>query len=110
MIARVTPEIVLKALGHVDKFTDLMLKDEKIGTCYRVDHLLKDFCKEKLEKDLNLTAEKAAELKHVLAVLDDLSAEELGVKISIMAPDTKNRLQIPIHLIRCFRYQLDLLA
>ncbi|CAI9770510.1 unnamed protein product [Fraxinus pennsylvanica] len=94
----VTPEIVLKASGHVDKFTDLMVKDEKTGTCYRADHLLKDYCKEKLEKDPNLSAEKAAELRHVLAVLDDLSAEELGAKIKeygISAPDTKNHLSDP---------------
>ncbi|XP_022730589.1 glycine--tRNA ligase, mitochondrial 1-like [Durio zibethinus] len=95
----VTPEVVLKASGHVDKFTDLMVKDEKTGTCYRADHLLKDFCKDKLEKkDINITAEKAAELKHVLAVLDDLSAEELGEKIreyGIVAPDTKNPLSDP---------------
>ncbi|RVX17784.1 Glycine--tRNA ligase, mitochondrial 1 [Vitis vinifera] len=94
----VTPEIVLKASGHVDKFTDLMVKDEKTGTCYRADHLLKDFCKEKLEKDLTISGEKAAELKHILAVLDDLSAEELGGKIKeygITAPDTKNPLSAP---------------
>ncbi|OAY42569.1 glycine--tRNA ligase, mitochondrial 1 [Manihot esculenta] len=94
----VTPEVVLKASGHVDKFTDLMVKDEKTGTCYRADHLLKDFCNEKLQKDLNITAEKAAELKYVLAVLDDLSAEELGTKIKeygIVAPDTKNPLSDP---------------
>ncbi|KAK6262035.1 hypothetical protein QUC31_007851 [Theobroma cacao] len=94
----VTPEIVLKASGHVDKFTDLMVKDEKMGTCFRADHLLKDFCKDKLEKDINVTADKAAELTHVLAVLDDLSAEELGEKIreyGIVAPDTKNPLSDP---------------
>ncbi|KAK9684358.1 hypothetical protein RND81_10G204600 [Saponaria officinalis] len=94
----VTPEVVLKASGHVDKFTDLMVKDEKTGTCYRADHLLKDFCKEKLEKDLSLSPEKAAELKHVLAVLDEFSAEELGAKIKeygITAPDTKNPLSDP---------------
>lgn len=94
----VTPEVVLKASGHVDKFTDLMVKDEKTGTCYRADHLLKDYCKEKLEKDLSMPADKAAELKHVLAVLDDLSAEELGAKIKdygINAPDTKNPLSDP---------------
>ncbi|KAI3942981.1 hypothetical protein MKW98_005493 [Papaver atlanticum] len=51
----VTPEVVLKASGHVETFTDLMVKDEKTGTCYRADHLLKDFCKEKLEKDLSLS-------------------------------------------------------
>ncbi|KAL8459413.1 hypothetical protein ACS0TY_036777 [Phlomoides rotata] len=94
----VTPEVVLKASGHVDKFTDLMVKDEKTGTCYRADHLLKDYCKEKLEKDPKLDAEKAAELKHVLAVLDDLSSEELAKKIKeygITAPDTKNSLSDP---------------
>ncbi|XP_059446190.1 glycine--tRNA ligase, mitochondrial 1-like isoform X2 [Corylus avellana] len=94
----VTPEIVLKASGHVDKFTDLMVKDEKTGTCYRADHLLKDFCNEKLQKDLSISPEKAAELKRVLAVLDDLSAEELGAKIKeygIIAPDTKNPLSDP---------------
>ncbi|XP_058226513.1 glycine--tRNA ligase, mitochondrial 1-like [Rhododendron vialii] len=94
----VTPEVVLKASGHVDKFTDLMVKDEKTGTCYRADHLLKDFCKEKLERDPNITAEKAAEFRHVMAVLDDLSAEELGAKIKeygITAPDTKNALSPP---------------
>ncbi|KAK6912534.1 Anticodon-binding [Dillenia turbinata] len=94
----VTPEVVLKASGHVDKFTDLMVKDEKTGTCYRADHLLKDFCKEKLEKDLTISTEKAAELKHVLAMLDDFSAEELGEKIKlygITAPDTKNPLSDP---------------
>ncbi|KAJ7975497.1 Glycine--tRNA ligase 1, mitochondrial-like protein [Quillaja saponaria] len=94
----VTPEIVLKASGHVEKFTDLMVKDEKTGTCYRADHLLKDFCNEKLQKDLSLTPEKAAELKHVLALLDDLSAEELGAKIKeygITAPDTKSPLSDP---------------
>ncbi|KAI3736345.1 hypothetical protein L6452_15884 [Arctium lappa] len=94
----VTPEVVLKASGHVDKFTDLMVKDEKTGNCYRADHLLKDHCKDKLEKDLGISSEKAAELKHILAVLDDLSAEQLGAKIKeygITAPDTKNPLSDP---------------
>lgn len=94
----VTPGIVLEASGHVDKFTDLMVKDEKTGTCHRADHLLKDFCKDKLEKDPELSAEKAAGLRHVLAVLDDFSAEELGAKIKeygITAPDTNNTLSDP---------------
>ncbi|KAJ8773563.1 hypothetical protein K2173_005809 [Erythroxylum novogranatense] len=94
----VTPEIVLKASGHVEKFTDLMVKDEKTGTCFRADHLLKDYCNEILQKDFSITSEKTAELKHVLAILDDLSAEQLGAKIKeygIAAPDTKNALSDP---------------
>ncbi|KAF5932810.1 hypothetical protein HYC85_028981 [Camellia sinensis] len=42
--------------------------------------------------------EKASEFRHVLAVLDDLSEEELGAKIKeygITAPDTKNPLSAP---------------
>ncbi|XP_071701928.1 glycine--tRNA ligase, mitochondrial 1-like [Rutidosis leptorrhynchoides] len=92
----VTPEVVLKASGHVKKFTDLMVKDEKTGLFYRVDHLLKDHCKDKLKKDLSISAEKAAELKHLLAVLDDLSDEQLGTKFKeIVAPDTKNSFSDP---------------
>ncbi|XP_071726288.1 glycine--tRNA ligase, mitochondrial 1-like [Rutidosis leptorrhynchoides] len=105
----VTPEVVLKASGHVDKFTDLMVKDEKTGLCYRADHLLKDHCKDKLEKDLAISAEKAAELKHVLAVLDDLSAEQLGAKIKeygIVAPDTKNSLSDPYPFNLMFQTQI----
>ena len=37
----VTPEIVLKASGHVDRFSDLMCKDVKTLDCFRADHLLK---------------------------------------------------------------------
>lgn len=36
----VTPEIVLKASGHVDRFTDFMVSDSKTGECFRADHLL----------------------------------------------------------------------
>ncbi|PRQ58674.1 putative glycine--tRNA ligase [Rosa chinensis] len=94
-----TPEAVLKASGHVDKFTDLMVKDEKKGTCYRADHLLKDFCNEKLEdQDRRISPEMAMELKQVLSKLDGLSAEELGAcikKYGIRAPETDNYLSDP---------------
>ena len=35
-----TPEVVLKTSGHVDRFNDLMVKDVLTGTCYRADKLL----------------------------------------------------------------------
>ncbi|KAI3945747.1 hypothetical protein MKW98_023021 [Papaver atlanticum] len=93
-----TPEVVLKASGHVEKFTDLMVKDEITGTCYRADHLLKDFCMEKLDNNKDLSVDKVQELKLVLAMLDDFSPEQLGSKIKeygIVAPDTKNPLSDP---------------
>ncbi|KAH6794995.1 glycyl-tRNA synthetase / glycine-tRNA ligase [Perilla frutescens var. hirtella] len=53
----VTPEVVLKTSGYVNKFIDIMVKDEKTGACYRADHFLKYYCNEKLENDPRLTAE-----------------------------------------------------
>ncbi|KAJ7522847.1 hypothetical protein O6H91_18G029100 [Diphasiastrum complanatum] len=94
----VTPEMVLKASGHVEKFTDLMVKDEKTGACYRADHLLKDFVKESLEKDPLMPPDKKEELKHVLAMLDEFTAEQLGAKLKkygIKSPETKNSLSDP---------------
>ncbi|CAE5958849.1 unnamed protein product [Arabidopsis arenosa] len=94
----VTPEVVLKASGHVDKFTDVMVKDVTTGAPYRADHLVKDYCNEKLEKDVTISAEKAAELKDLLVVLENFSIEDLGMKIKeygITAPDTKNPLSDP---------------
>ena len=37
-----TPEPVLKTSGHVDRFTDLMVKDKDSGECFRADKLLED--------------------------------------------------------------------
>jgi len=37
----VTPEMVLKASGHVDRFTDFMVRDVVTHDCHRADHLLK---------------------------------------------------------------------
>ena len=37
----VTPEAVLRASGHVDRFTDFMVTDAQTGDCHRADHLLK---------------------------------------------------------------------
>ncbi|GMH62971.1 hypothetical protein TrRE_jg13483, partial [Triparma retinervis] len=37
-----TPHAVLKTSGHVDRFTDLMVKDLENGQCFRADKLLED--------------------------------------------------------------------
>ena len=36
-----TPEMVLNACGHVDRFTDFMVTDVVTHDCHRADHLLK---------------------------------------------------------------------
>lgn len=44
----VTPEIVLKTSGHVDRFVDYSVQDE-LGNCIRADTLLKDYLEALLE-------------------------------------------------------------
>lgn len=119
----VTPEVVLKASGHVDKFTDLMVKDEKLGSCFRADHLLKDFLTKALEDDANpppatdkkakkrepLTAEKKKQMQTDLAGLDEFSGPELGDKIKaygIKAPETGNDLSDPYPFNLMFATQI----
>lgn len=54
-----TPEIVLKASGHVERFTDFMVTDTKTGDCHRADHLLEAQLEALLEDRKNpLPAEK----------------------------------------------------
>lgn len=35
-----TPECVLKASGHLERFTDYMVRDVVTGECFRADHLI----------------------------------------------------------------------
>lgn len=37
-----TPSVVLETSGHVERFTDFMVKDEVTGECFRADKLLED--------------------------------------------------------------------
>lgn len=92
----VTLEVVLQASGHVDNFTDLMVKDEKTGTCYRANHLLKDFCNDKLGKDTNIITEKVAEL--------GAKSKEYG----ITAPATNNTLSTPYPFNLTFQTSIGL--
>ena len=55
-----TPEPVLKASGHVERFADLMVKDEKTGECFRLDHLIKATL-EKIQKEKTTTNETKGE-------------------------------------------------
>lgn len=37
-----TPSVVLETSGHVERFTDFMVKDEVTGECFRADKLLEE--------------------------------------------------------------------
>jgi len=93
----VTPEVVLKASGHVDKFTDLMVKDVKTLAPYRADHLLKAALEQILD-DPMVPKDAKVKAKHDEALVDEFSAEELGAKLTeykVKAPETGNDITEP---------------
>jgi len=46
-----TPAEVLKTSGHVDKFSDWMIKDLKTGDIFRADHLITAVLETRLDGD-----------------------------------------------------------
>jgi len=103
-----TPEVVLEASGHVAKFSDFMVKDEITKAYYRADHLLEAHV-EKMLEDPKLTAEKIAELKHVLTKAGDYPIEELKAaltKYNVKAPETNNAISEPYPFNLMFKTQI----
>ena len=78
----VTPEAVLRASGHVEKFTDLMVNDVVTKDCFRADHLLKDHLEELLT-DPMLDAKTRLKHEDVLARLDELSEKQMAEQIKV---------------------------
>jgi glycyl-tRNA synthetase len=46
-----TPHIVFKTSGHVDRFSDWMCKDPKTGEIFRADHFVEDVLEARLKGD-----------------------------------------------------------
>ena len=65
-----TAEKVLKASGHVDRFTDFMVRDVVTHDCHRADHLLKAAL-EAVQADKEQTPEKK-EVRPNLVRFNDL--------------------------------------
>ena len=61
-----TPDPVLRTSGHVERFSDLMVKDVLTGECFRADHLLEDHL-EKLASDPKCPPERQKEYNDVIA-------------------------------------------
>lgn len=94
----IMPHAVLKASGHVDRFSDFLVRDEKDEKkFFRADKLLEDVMDEKL-KDKNLTPEQVKEYTVVRAQADAYSKEEISAvfkKYDVRAPDSGNGLTEP---------------
>lgn len=93
-----TPEPVLKASGHVERFADLMTKDVKSGECFRLDHLIKAHL-EKIKSEKNTKPELKVEIEDILVKLDGMTADEMSAlmkRFDMKSPISGNELTPPI--------------
>jgi len=100
-----TPEPVLSASGHVERFADLMVKDLKNGECFRLDHLIKAHL-EKLCSEKGTTDATKAECADIIVKLDGYSKEEMAAimkKFNVIAPVSGNELSEPIEFNLMFQ-------
>lgn len=93
----ITPEPILKASGHVERFADLMVKDPKTGECFRLDHLIKSFFEDQLKTKKDHP--DRAEFEDIITKLDGYTKDEMSEilrKYNIKSPITKNELSEPL--------------
>lgn len=103
-----TPEPVLKASGHVERFADLMVKDTKNGECFRLDHLIKAHL-EKVCADKKTSEETKKECEDITIRLDGMSKSEMNdvlKKFDIKSPITGNELTEAIEFNLMFETQI----
>ncbi|GMS88481.1 hypothetical protein PENTCL1PPCAC_10656, partial [Pristionchus entomophagus] len=103
-----TPEPVLKASGHVDRFADWMVKDTKNGECFRADHLIKNTA-EKMMADPKESPETKEQLVDVLAQIegyDDKDMHEVITRFNMKSPVTGNDLTEPLAFNLMFPTQI----
>ncbi|XP_037068303.1 LOW QUALITY PROTEIN: glycine--tRNA ligase-like [Pollicipes pollicipes] len=89
-----TPEQVLKASGHVERFADFMVKDLKNGECFRLDHLIKAQL-EKLAADKKTPEEDKQKCLTTVARLDGMGKDDMNAvmrKYDMKSPITGNEL------------------
>lgn len=103
-----TPEPVLKASGHVERFADLMTKDVKTGECFRLDHLIKAHL-EKIASEKNATKELKDECEDITVKLDGMNADQMAeilTKFNMKSPISGNDLTPPIEFNLMFATQI----
>jgi len=72
-----TPDVVLRTSGHVERFTDLMVKDPESGECFRADKLLEDAIDDLLQKNPTMSTQEKEEHLKVQIQADAFSPQEL---------------------------------
>lgn len=93
-----TPEHVLKASGHVERFADYMVKDIKSGECFRADHLIEAHF-EKMLADKKVKDDLKKEVRAILPLIDGMSKDDMQAamrKYNMKSPLTNNELTDPM--------------
>lgn len=89
--AAITPEIVLKTSGHVDRFTDFMVVDLKTGEFYRADKLIEEEISKKLDIYIDNNDEKNInKLNKILTdvgVANEIELENIIKEYNICSPE-----------------------
>lgn len=87
-----TPEPVLKTSGHVDRFTDLMVRDLETSECFRADKLLEDAIDELIEKNPTMPTEEKEDHLRTQRQADAFTPaeiDELLIKYDCKGPSGK---------------------
>ncbi|KAL1116446.1 hypothetical protein AAG570_004920 [Ranatra chinensis] len=103
-----TPEPVLKASGHVDRFADLMVKDTLTGECFRLDHLIKAAL-EKVAADKKTPETTKERCRDIVIKLDGMTKDEMAAVLAefdIKSPLSGNPLTEPIEFNLMFATQI----
>eukprot|EP00736_Rhodelphis_marinus_P005085 Rmarinus@m.23892 len=93
-----TPEAVLKASGHVDKFADFMVRDVVTNDPYRADHLLVETLEKHLADPNYGTPEVREQIAQDIARADEFTCEQLGERLThykVKATTTGNDITEP---------------
>lgn len=87
-----TPEPVLKTSGHVDRFTDLMVKDTETGECFRADKLLEDAIDSLIDNNPAMSTEEKEDHLRIQRQADAFTPEEIDellIKYECVGPSGK---------------------
>ena len=87
-----TPEPVLKTSGHVDRFTDLMVKDTETGECFRADKLLEDAIDSLIDNNPTMPTEEKEDHLRIQRQADAFTPEEIDellIKYECVGPSGK---------------------
>jgi len=72
-----TPDVVLRTSGHVERFTDLMVKDTETNECFRADKLLEDAIDNLIGSNPAMSSEEKDKHLKVQIQADAYSPEDL---------------------------------